>query len=202
VPDLVRQVQAVETYRTVELGDVLEIALRSRPGGGSEWDGLLNHLGLVPSSSTQRAARVRALELKAGALPSEVRMAIHIIASTAEAQLERLERKWPEALKDAHPSAGRIRVLRAGLVGLVEREGAAYDAKVRPESKSAHLGAIFANVRATKGLRPWENIEWRRSLTIQCPGCGAPQEVAAQFTCAFCTGDLLGRRDLFKEYAQ
>lgn len=195
-------IDAVERFFQQELADVQEIGLRSKAGGGAEWDGLLVHFGLLPAQSTVRAEQVAALGMNKGALPGEVRLAVHVVESTVRAHLDRVERRWPEALDDELPHAGRVRAIRAQLVGLVEREGQAYDQQVQPASGGGHMGAIFANVRATKGMRPWANIEWRHALTIQCPGCGAPQAVPAEFTCAFCTGDLLGRRDLFEEYSR
>ncbi len=195
-------IDAVERFFEQELADVHEIALRSKAGGGAEWDGLLVHFGLLPAQSTARAEHVSALRMKKGALPGEVRLAVHVIGNMVRAHLDRVEKRWPEASDDGLPHAGRVRAMRARLVGLVEREGLSYDQQVRPASGGSHMGSIFANVRATKGMRPWEQIEWKHALTIQCPGCGAPQELAAEFTCAFCTGDLLGRRDLFEEYSR
>jgi hypothetical protein len=199
--DLVDAIDAIERFMEQELGDVHEIALRSKVGGGAEWDGLLSHLGLVPADATARAERISAFKMKTGALPGEVRMAFHVIGSMVSGQLARLEQRWPEVQDDNPPLAGRVRAIRARLVGIVEREGSRYDKQVQPNKKEGHVGSIFANVHATKGMRPWENIQWKYALTIQCPGCGSPQEVATQFTCAFCAGDLLGRRDLFEEYS-
>jgi len=195
---------AVERFLDLEVKDVLEIAMRSPAGGGSEWDAFLGHLGLVPAAKDARTSRVKALELAKGALPGEVRMALHVISGMTSTQLDRLEQRWPIVLDESTPMARRVRALRSRLVGMVERDGGTYDKKVQPATGGGgggHMGSIFANVRATKGMRPWANIEWKYSLTIQCPGCGAPQELATQFTCAFCTGDLLGRRDLFEEYS-
>ncbi len=52
--------------------------------------------------------------------------------------------------------------------------------------------SIFANARraAAAGVGSGSGGGFETRLTVACPGCGAAQERAREFTCRFCGGDL------------
>lgn len=48
------------------------------------------------------------------------------------------------------------------------------------------VSSLFANAKATAEKTPWAGAKIETSVTLNCPACGAPQEVAADFKCRYC----------------
>lgn len=158
--------------------------------GAPEWDALLGHLGLRPPEARQRVERAAELSLRRGPLPEEVRMALHVVAMQHRSALEAQVAATPELGDARDPRSSAVSALRTRLLALVDEEGAAHDRWARPEQKRGHLGGVFANVRRTAALSPWDHLEWKRSLVLACPGCGTPQDEVEVFTCRSCGGAL------------
>jgi hypothetical protein len=159
-------------------------------GGGDAWDALLGRWHLRPPAAEARAARAAQLGVTRGALPEEVRVVLHGIRAVATARLEGILRAEPDLAAPAHPESSRVSQLRARLVTLVDDEGHAHDARVRPGRPG--LGALFARARTTAALDPWAGLRWEQSLTVCCAGCGAPQASALVFDCPHCGGSVFG----------
>ena len=56
------------------------------------------------------------------------------------------------------------------------------------------VSSLFANAKATAKKTPWANVKVETSVTLNCPACGAPQEVAADFMCRYCRAPM-GKRE-------
>jgi hypothetical protein len=56
------------------------------------------------------------------------------------------------------------------------------------------VSSLFANAKATAEKTPWAGAKIETSVTLHCPACGAPQEVAADFLCRYCRAPM-GKRD-------
>ena len=48
------------------------------------------------------------------------------------------------------------------------------------------VSSLFKNARETAEKAPWANVKVETSITLNCPACGAPQEVASDFLCRYC----------------
>lgn len=48
------------------------------------------------------------------------------------------------------------------------------------------VASLFANAKETAKKAPWANADFKSSVTLACPACGAPQEVALDFKCRYC----------------
>lgn len=48
------------------------------------------------------------------------------------------------------------------------------------------VASLFANAKETAAKAPWANADNKTSVTLACPACGAPQEVALDFKCRYC----------------
>jgi len=57
------------------------------------------------------------------------------------------------------------------------------------------VGSLFANAKATAAKTPWANAEVKAAITLACPACGAPQEVASDFLCRYCRASMGKRND-------
>src|SRR5580658_2507959 len=71
---------------------IRQAAAASPAGGGTAWDELLRHYGIVATDPAERALAVRQLGLVRGATPGEVRMAMLGASRWARAELDRLAR--------------------------------------------------------------------------------------------------------------
>lgn len=63
-----------------------------------------------------------------------------------------------------------------------------------PPPGPSGVSSLFANAKATAEKTPWANAKIETSVTLNCPACGASQEVAADFSCRYCHAPM-GRRD-------
>ncbi len=50
----------------------------------------------------------------------------------------------------------------------------------------AGVSSLFANAKETAAKAPWANADNKSSVTLRCPACGAPQEIALDFKCRYC----------------
>jgi hypothetical protein len=48
------------------------------------------------------------------------------------------------------------------------------------------VSSLFANAKATAAKVPWANQKVESAITLACPACGAPQEMAQDFLCRYC----------------
>ena len=170
-----------------------EAALAAGPSDLSAWDSLLEKVHLKPLPLAQRQLRYQQLKLSRGALPDEYRAALQVVARQSVGRLDAIRASDAEGTGHHGPFASRCGLLRARLVGLVDREGAAYDTVLRPPKPGGGLGGIFANARLTSSIDPWKASKWEISVTLSCVSCGAPQEVELEFHCHYC------RNPLFRE---
>lgn len=58
------------------------------------------------------------------------------------------------------------------------------------------VSSLFANARATAAKTPWANVKVDGAITLACPACGAPQEIASDFLCRYCHAPMGKRKDL------
>jgi hypothetical protein len=56
------------------------------------------------------------------------------------------------------------------------------------------VSSLFANAKETAQKSPWANAEVKSSVTLSCPACGAPQEIALDFLCRYCRAPM-GKKD-------
>lgn len=57
------------------------------------------------------------------------------------------------------------------------------------------VSSLFKNARETAAKAPWADAKIETSVTLSCPACGAPQEVAADFLCRYCRAPMGKQRD-------
>lgn len=183
----------VDAELITALDQLRTTALSAGPASLDAWDALLKKAHLVPQPLAVRLQRYQALALTRGALPDEFRAAVQVVARKAAGRLAEIRTDDPRGTGHDGPWASRCGLLGARLVGLVEREGAAYDALLRPPRPGGGLGGVFARARATSALDPWKVGKWSSSVTLACVSCGAPQEVELEFLCHYC------RNPLFRE---
>jgi len=185
----------IERHFGAQKEHILAVAIDADPRGSERWDEVLTASQLKPGDGDQRAARSAELGVKRGALPGELRLALHVLALKCEAMLKSVTLKWPELLQHSNPLSARVNILKARFERVVDEEGHSYDLKIRPGAHSgAGLGLIFANARRSAALDPWSHLKWRGCLTLVCSHCGAPQREARNFTCAYCEKNIFGRR--------
>ena len=48
------------------------------------------------------------------------------------------------------------------------------------------VSSLFANAKETAAKAPWASADNKATVTLGCPACGAPQEVALDFKCRYC----------------
>jgi len=169
------------------------VALAAGPSTLGAWDALLEKAHLEPSPMPVRLRRYQVLKLTRGALPEEYRAALQAIARQSVGRLDDIVAGDEQGTGHHGPWASRCGLLRSRLVGLVDREGAAYDASLRPPTPGGGLGGVFARARATSAIDPWKVGQWQQAVTLSCVSCGAPQEVELEFHCHYC------RNPLFRE---
>jgi len=175
------------------LSRLRSVALAAGPTQLSAWDALLEKAHLKPAEMPVRLQRYRALKLTHGALPEELRAVAQTIARQSVGRLTAIIEADPDGTGHHGQWASRCGLLRSQLVGLVDREGAAYDAALRPKKPGGGLGGVFARARSTTAIDPWSGVKWDRAVTLSCVSCGAPQEVELEFLCHYC------RNPLFRE---
>jgi len=182
---------SVSTQLDAALASLRATALATGPAHLTAWDALLDHAHLKPLPLEVRLQRYRQLKLTRGALPDEYRAAVQVAARKATGRLAQIREDDPENTGHNGPFANRFGVLRARLVGLVDREGAAYDTLLKPKKPGGSLGGVFARARATSALDPWKALgKWSSNVTLSCVSCGAPQEVELEFNCHYCHNPL------------
>ena len=140
-----------------------------------------------------RLQRYQQLKLSRGALPDEFQAVLQVIARQCVGRLDAIIESDPADTGHHGASASRCGLLRAKLVALVDREGAAYKSLLRPPKPGGGLGGIFARARATSAIDPWRVGKWSQAVTLCCVSCGAPQEDELEFYCTYC------RNPLFRE---
>jgi hypothetical protein len=59
-----------------------------------------------------------------------------------------------------------------------------------PGPPGTGVSSLFANAKATAEKSPWANADLKSSVTLGCPACGAPQEVALDFLCRYCKAPM------------
>jgi|GEM_PF-4649496 len=104
-----------------------------------------------------------------------------------------------QALEAAGQGEPQSRVLDVWdrLTKLVDEEGRAHaayldeHAPAKPRSKL--LGNLLKNAVASVDDPFWTAFQWQRRLMVMCRSCGAPQERARDFKCAYCRGDVFRR---------
>lgn len=169
---------------------ILSTARESSPAGSSQWNALLRGYHLIPPAAEARGARAAQLQLQQGALPEEVRSALYVVSLMFQNHLRRLDIRTGITAGDC--GDGEARLLKARLLKLAHEEGLKYDESVRP-GQSGQLGGIFANVKRTAAMDPWAHLKWEdRNVTLRCAECGAPQQAALDFICAFCDKNIFG----------
>lgn len=52
------------------------------------------------------------------------------------------------------------------------------------------VSSLFSNARETAAKSPWASVEVKGSVTLGCPACGAPQEIALDFLCRYCRAPM------------
>src|SRR5262245_24761010 len=57
------------------------------------------------------------------------------------------------------------------------------------------VSSLFANAKETAAKSPWANVEVKSSVTLNCPACGAPQEIALDFLCRYCKAPMGKKND-------
>lgn len=170
-----------------------EAALAAGPAELSGWDAVLEKTHLTAPPMPARLLRYQQLKLSRGALPDEFQAVLQVIARQSVGRLEAIIDSDPADTGHHGASASRCGLLRAKLVALVDREGAAYTSLLRPPKPGGGLGGIFARARATASIDPWKTGKWSQAVTLSCVSCGAPQEVELEFYCTYC------RNPLFRE---
>jgi hypothetical protein len=185
--------EAIDRELDRAIGQLKATALATSPASSEAWDALLKRAHLTPDAQPARLDRYRELKLTRGALPEEFRAAIQVTARKAASELADIQEADPDGTGHQGQWASRHGVLRARLAGLVDREGAAYDALLRPKKPGGGMGGVFARARATSSLQTWVVGDWARHVTLSCISCGAPQEVELEFLCHYC------RNPLFRE---
>lgn len=181
------ELQAVHQQLDGALVALRTTALAAGPSALVAWDALLAGAHLQPRPIEVRLQRYSTLKLTRGALPDEYRAAVQVAARKAAGRLAAVVEADPEGTDHHGPHASACGVLRARLVGLVDREGAAYDSLLRPKKPGGSLGGVFARARASSALDPWKHLgSWSDSITLSCTTCGAPQQVALEFDCHYC----------------
>ena len=184
---------ALESDLAGALARLRQAALAAGPAQLSDWDALLEKTHLKPPPMPARLLRYQQLKLNRGALPDELQAVLQAVARQAVGRLDAIIESDPAGTGHHGAYASRCGLLRAQLVGLVDREGASYKALLRPPKPGGGLGGIFARARATSALDPWKAGKWEQAVTLSCVSCGAPQEVELEFHCHYC------RNPLFRE---
>ena len=189
------RIEAVAQELDRALGRLREVALAAGPRSLDDWNALLARVQLVPSSSAERLQRYQSLQLSRGALPDEYRAAVQVAARQAVGCLAEIKQSDPDGTGHHGSHGSDVGVLHARLQDLVAREGAAYEALLRPQKPGGGLGGIFARARATSAIDPWKVENWAGTVTLSCVSCGAPQGVELDFRCHYC-GKALFRRGI------
>jgi hypothetical protein len=176
---------------------IRQAAAASPAGGGTAWDELLRHYGIVATDPAERALAVRQLGLVRGATPGEVRMAMLGASRWARAELDRLARDPSIA---ADPELPR---LAEHITGLADAETRAYDAWLGippprrpappPEAPAGpSVASIFKNAQDTSKEVPWAGMQYKSVTTLTCVHCGGPQEEPSDFMCRYCRRPIAG----------
>ena len=176
------------------VAQVLDVAAGSPAGGADRWDGILGVFGLcslVPRESRGAAAAKRGQTR--GALPEDVELVLARVAHDARQTLAGIQAAHAAELSADPGMRARFDGLAASIATLASTQRAAYEVSLRPPpSTGAGLAGIFANVRATAEINPWNRWRAERQITLQCAGCGAAQSAELVFTCKFCGNNLFG----------
>lgn len=187
----------LDQYESMLHGNVariLDVAFNSPAGGADRWDGVMKQFEL-PNSPTKERGRIAAQRQHVrGAFPEEVEQVLGALAFQARQTLDHVWAAHQQALQ-ADPSAmQRLNALAASLPTLAAQQRAAYEQALRPKpATGAGVAGIFANVRATAEINPWN--KWRvdeRQTTLSCRGCGSAQQTELVFTCKYCGNNLFG----------
>jgi len=193
--DLFNAVAGIEKRLDQHLQYIHKSAAASMPHGTPEWDYCLGFYRLTPPTPEARVARAQELALTRGALPEEVRTAFYVVTLLTEGAMKRLPGLGDAINQGNRQADSKASAIRSRLVILVNAEGQKYERVVRPNvGGKAGVGGIFANVKRTKSLDFWAKMEEfdTGNVTLSCVSCGAPQQVANDFTCAFCSQFIFG----------
>jgi hypothetical protein len=166
-------------------------------GGGSSWDTLLRHYGILPLHADERAFLASHMKLSRGAVPAEVRIALAGLEGWARSELAKLTASAPAARA----------ALEARLAGLVAGETAAYEhalgippptPAMPVASEGPSLASIFANAHDTAKDAPWANVTAKAVQSLTCVHCGGPQEAPLDFVCRYCRRPIAGPASPFR----
>ncbi len=104
-----------------------------------------------------------------------------------------------QALETAQVGAAASEVLDVWdrLTKLVDEEGRTHQAYLDEHApakpKSKLLGNLMKNAVASVDDPFWTAFKWQSRILVMCRSCGAPQERARDFKCAYCRGDVFRR---------
>ena len=173
-------------------------ALASHPHGTPAWDQCLGYYRLTPPPRENRINRATELGQTRGALPEEVRSVFYVVTMLIQSGLDRMPGLGANVLHGGDERANsKAHFIKARLVTLVQTEGGRYEQQVRPPTGGGggSLGGIFANVKRTSQLDFWTKMKEFEpgNVLLSCVCCGAPQQVAANFTCQFCDQYIFGQ---------
>ncbi len=176
------------------VAQILDVALSSPPGGAARWDQVMGVFGLASTvPKHQRGAVAAQRRHNRGAFPEEVTQVLQCLAQDAHRTLGQIWAIHHAEIQSDPAVAARFQAIAAQVQNLVATQTQAYHQALRPPPQTgAGLGGIFANVRATAEINPWNSWKQERQITLQCPGCGAAQTAELVFTCKFCGNNLFG----------
>lgn len=199
-PGVSAQLQQIDANLDGHVRWILQSAGACPPGGNRAWDQVLAHYGQHPDAPLARLEEAQQAGQSRGATLKEVRRAIEAMLAQARAEIDRLV---PPVQWGAQQVAGTsdpafehyVASLRAKLTRIPDEALARYTADVCPPraAVAASVGSVFANAQATAKLAPWANVKIDATKVFECSACGAPQEVALDFTCRYCKSPMTKR---------
>lgn len=191
------QLSQIDTNVDGHVRWILQSAAACPPGGNRAWDQVLAHYGQRPDAPLARLEEAQQAGQSRGATLKEVRRAVDAMVSSARAELDRLV---PPVAWGAGQVAGTadpafehyVASLRAKLTRVPDEALSRYTSDVCPPKAAvaASVNSVFANAQATAKLTPWADYKIDATKVLECNACGAPQEVALDFTCRYCKAPM------------
>jgi hypothetical protein len=192
------QLQQIDANVDGHVRWILQSATACPPGGNRSWDQVLAHYGASPDPALARLEQAAQAGQSRGATQNEVRRALEAMLSQAKAEIDRLVPPVPWGAMQVGGTSDpafehQVASLRAKLTRLPDETLARYTAEVCPPKAAvaASVNSVFANAQATAKLTPWANVKIDATKVLECNACGAPQEVALDFTCRYCKSAMI-----------
>lgn len=202
IPAVGAQLRQIDANIDGHVRWILQSAGACPPGGNRSWDQVLAHYGAQPDAALTRLTEAQQAGQTRGATQKEVRRALEAMLAAAKTEIDRVAPPVSVGLGNMVSAIGAgtsdpnfehyVASLRAKLTRVPDEALAQYTMNVCPPQAAvaASVNSVFANAQATAKLTPWANVKIDATKVFECHACGAPQEVALDFTCRYCRSPM------------